>query len=145
MRVLELVKQKADSLQVSLEPQIVLSDFELAIKQAVELSFPTTDFRGCYYHFSQALIRKFQNCGLQVAYREDANVNRFLRRTAALAFVPVHFVRLAWQAIRVSAQQLPRIQEFIWYFEDIWLVGNFPLTMWNVYRSDSFRPISLQL
>ena len=112
VRVLELEKQKADSLQVSLEPQIVLSDFELAIKQAVELSFPTTDFRGCYYHFSQALMRK---CGLHVAYREDANVNRFIRRTAALAFVPVCFVRLAWQA------------------------SNFPLTMWNVYWSDSFR------
>ena len=49
VRVFELVKQKADSLQVSLEPQIVLSDFELTIKQAVELSFPTTDSRGCYY------------------------------------------------------------------------------------------------
>ena len=40
----ELVKQKAHSLHVCLEPQIILSDFELAIKQAVELSFPTTDF-----------------------------------------------------------------------------------------------------
>ena len=78
VRAFELVKQKAHSLYVSHEPQIILSDFELAIKQAVELSFPTTDFRGCYYHFSQALMRKFQNIGLQVAYREDANVNRFL-------------------------------------------------------------------
>ena len=112
VRVLELVKQKADSLQVSHEPQIVLYDFELAIKQDVELSFPTTDFRGCYYHFFQALMRQ---CGLQVAYRKDANVNRFFRRTASLAFVPVRFVQLAWQA------------------------SNFPLTMWNVYWSDSFR------
>ena len=31
------------------------------------------------------------------------------------------------------------IQEFIQYFEDTWLVGNYPLTMWNVYWSDSFR------
>ena len=66
-------------------------------------------------------MRKFQNIGLQVAYREDANVNRFLRRTAALAFVPIRFVRLAWQAIKVAAPQLPRIQEFIRYFEDTWL------------------------
>ena len=76
--------------------------------------------------FSQALMRKLQNIGLQVAYREDSNVNWFLQRTAALAFVPVRFVRLAWQAIKVAAQQLPRIQEFIRYFEDTWLVGNYP-------------------
>ena len=100
------------------------------------MSVPTTTG---YYRFSQALMRKFQNIGLQVAYREDANVNRFLRRTAALAFVPVRFVRLAWQAIKVSAPQLPCIQEFIRYFEDTWLVGNFPLTMWSVCQNDSFR------
>ena len=76
-------------------------------------------------------MKEFQNCGLQVTYREDANVNRFLRRTAALAFVPVHFVRVAWQAIKASAPQLPHIQEFICYFEDTSLVSNFPLTMWN--------------
>ena len=56
LRASELAKQEADSFQVSLEPQIILSDFEFATKQAVELWFPTTDFRGCYYHFSQALI-----------------------------------------------------------------------------------------
>ena len=78
------------------------------------------------------------NC-LKVTYREDANINRLLWRTAALAFVPVRFVRLAWQAIEVSAPLLPCIQEFIRYFEDTWLVGNFLLTMWNVYQSDSFK------
>ncbi len=119
-RAFELVKQKAQSLQVSLQPRITLSDFELAIKQAVELSFPTTEFRGCYYHFSQALMRKFQNLGLQVDYRQDEDANRFLRRTAALAFVPVRFVRLAWQAIEAAAPPLPRIQEFVQYFEDTW-------------------------
>ena len=76
-------------------------------------------------------MRKFQNCGLQVAYK-DANVKRFCRRTAALAFVPVHFVCLASQAIKVSAPQLPHIR----YHPVFWrhmLVGNFHvecLTEW---------------
>ena len=52
--------------------------------------------------------------------------------------MPVRFVRLAWQAIKVATQQLPRIQEFIRYFEDTWLVGNYPSIIY-VYRSDSFR------
>ena len=55
--------------------------------------------------------------------------------------MPVHFVQLAWQAIKFAVLQLPciQIQEFIRYFEDTWLVGNYPLIMWNVYRSDGFR------
>ena len=57
IRAFELVKQRATSLHISVDPEIVLADFELAIKQAVELCFPTTDFGGCYFHFSQALMR----------------------------------------------------------------------------------------
>ena len=53
--------------------------------------------------------------------------------------MPVCFVQLAWQAIKVSAPRLPRILEFIQYFEDTWLVGNFPLTMWSVYQNDFLR------
>ena len=139
VRLFDVVKQKAISLHENFEPDIILSDFELAIKQAVELSFPVTEFRGCYYHFSQALMRKFQNLGLQVAYREVQEVNQFLRRTAALAFVPVRYVRLAWQALKANAPDQPRMEEFIRYFEDTWLVGQFSLTQWNVFANSSFR------
>ncbi len=55
-----------------IEPQIVLSNFEL------ELSFPTTELKDCYFHFSQALMRKFQTYGLHVVYREHEDDNRFL-------------------------------------------------------------------
>ena len=62
-------------------------------------------------------------------------MNCLLRITAALTFVPVRFVRPVWQTVKVAAQQLPHIKEFIRYFEDTWLVGNFPLIMWSVYQS----------
>lgn len=55
-----------------------MAEFELAIKQAIELIFPFTEFRGHYFHFSQALMKKFQNLSLQIAYRDDPIVNHFL-------------------------------------------------------------------
>ena len=129
-RLLELVKRKTVSLELNLSPSKFLGDFELAIKQAVDLCFPLADFKGCYFHFSQALMRKFQALGLQVAYRSDEEAKQFLRTTAALAFVPIRFVRLAWQGIKASAPtHLPRIEEFVEYFESTWLVGNFPVQM----------------
>ena len=87
-RTLELLKKKAEELHLDLSPSVVLSDFELAIIQAAELSFPTADIKGCYYHYCQCLNRNVQNLGLQVAYREDHHLNSFIRKTAALAFVP---------------------------------------------------------
>ena len=106
-RTFGLLKEKAEELSLDFSPVVVLSDFELAIIQAAELSFPTADIKGCYYHYCQCLNRKIQQIGLQVAYREDQN----------LAFVPRRYVRLAWQAVKAEAPQLPRIQEFTAYYE----------------------------
>ena len=55
-----------------------MAEFELAINQAIELIIPFTEFRGHYFHFSQALMKKFQNLSLQIAYRDDPTVNDFL-------------------------------------------------------------------
>ena len=70
-----------------LAPAEVLTDFELAIIQAVELTFPTTEVKGCFYHFAQALNRKIATLGLQCSYRQNPDVSKFVRKTVALAFV----------------------------------------------------------
>ena len=117
-----------------------MGDFELAIKQAVDLSFPMSNFKGCYFHFSQAIMRKFQALGLQMAYRNNEEAKRFLRKTAGLAFVPIRFVRLACQGVKASVPaHLQRIEEFVEYFESTWLVGSFPLQMWNVHENQDYR------
>ena len=64
-------------------------------------------------------------------------LNRFVRKTAALVFVPRWFVRLVWQAVKHEAPSLPRVQEFITYHKETWLVGNYPLPLWNVFESGS--------
>ena len=62
-----------------------------------------------------------------------------MRKTAALAFVPPTFVQLASQAVKFEAPELPRVEEFITYYEETWLVGNFSLQLWNVFDSSSIR------
>ena len=64
--------------------------------------------------------------GLQIAYREDESIGQFFRKTAALAFVPVHLVQLAWQNIKSGPHVHMGINEFNKYFEDTSLVGPFP-------------------
>ena len=60
-RAMNLVRQKVDVLQLTLNPQTVVSDFKLAIKQAIQLTFPDAQFQGCYYHFCQAIMQKNSN------------------------------------------------------------------------------------
>ena len=56
---------------IELKPKTILSDFELSIIQAAQLTFPMAALRGCYFHFCQCLIRKVQCLGLQTNKREN--------------------------------------------------------------------------
>ena len=52
---MEIIERKAEKLGLELRPNEVLTDFELATIQGIELAFPTTEVKGCLVHFSQAL------------------------------------------------------------------------------------------
>ena len=68
-----LLKESCQNYHISLDPPEVKTGFELALVQSIHISFPNASFRGCYYHFSQAIWRKVQSIGLQQEYqtRED--------------------------------------------------------------------------
>ena len=78
-------------------------------------------------------MRRVQRLCLQVQYQDDAVLRSFIKKVAALAFVPPCFVRVAWQAIKAEAPTASHFQEFLDYFEETWLTGNFHLNEWNVY------------
>ena len=95
---------------------------------------------GCYFHFCQCLIRKVQCLRLQTIYRENPELKSFIRKTAALAFVPWQCIRLAWQALKAEApQNIIRLDDFISYFESTWLVGSYPPSLCNVFETKSAR------
>ena len=41
--------------------------------------------------------------------------------------------------MKAEAPQLPMIQEFTAYYETTWLVGSYPLPLWNVFENGSTR------
>ena len=124
--------QKCAELHIEFNPTTIMSDFEFAIIQAVQLTFPLTTLKGCYFHFCQCLTRKVQTLRLQVQYINNPDVRIFIRKTAALAFVPVRYVHLAWQAVKAETPEEPGIANFARYFEQTWLVGHYPPLLWNV-------------
>ena len=40
----------------------------------------------------------------------------------------------------MTAPNIPNIDYFITYFEETWLVGDFPPSLWNVYYMDTSSP-----
>ena len=68
------LKDAALSLGITLDPDMLMSDFELALIQATALNFPNASHKGCYYHFKQAIWRKVQSLGLVEEYKSSDEV-----------------------------------------------------------------------
>ena len=107
----------------------------------IDTSFPGTNKKGCFFHFSQAIFRKIRSLGLQNRYKDDGNFAHKVRMLAALAFVPLPDVIDAFESV---ADEFPlAAQEVIDYFEDRYIrrlrpgghrrAPLFDLALWNMY------------
>ena len=56
-----------------------------------------------------------------------------------LAFFPVPRVVDGYDLVLTHTPDLPATFQFNEYFHETWINGNFPLTIWNNFRSDITR------
>ena len=74
-RMFTSLKNAAESRGLIFRPVHFQLDFEVAAIKAIEEMFPAAVVKGCQFHFTQAIWRKAQNCGLK-SYYADAPVKR---------------------------------------------------------------------
>ena len=132
--------QELHNMNQNLNPSTVLIDFEVAVKNALEIVFPGVDVKGCYFHLTQNIYKRIKDNGLQVRYQQDAAFTLEVRMIAALAFVPGNDVNQYFNTL--SGQIDQSLQIILDYFEDNYIGvvrrGNFrppwfPYAMWDVH------------
>ncbi|KAL8616001.1 hypothetical protein ACOMHN_014963 [Nucella lapillus] len=102
-RLFELLQQSAVQQQTVFLPIAASMGFERPCIQAFRTIFPAAEIHGCLFHFSQCIWRKTQEHGLAVEYKENADIRRYVRRLAALSFVPLQSLDDAWLEIAAGA------------------------------------------
>lgn len=129
-----------------LAPEIISADFEIAVINSLRSVFPTARLQGCFFHFTQAIMRKIAESGLKKRYETDADFALRCRYLAALAFLPVEqvvdaFERLTEEDAAIFPQELEPVLD---YFEDTWIgryqrgrrnrrAPRFDLQLWNCF------------
>ena len=115
---------------------------------AVETDFPTVRIRGCYFHFSKAILSKIKDLGLFTPYKNDRRLNQFIRKFIAIGFLPVFYVRQKFHQVlqeastRLLVCRFTNLSVFLNYFEATWL-HQFPPNIYNVYaRQSTLRTIN---
>ena len=117
LRFLRQVKE----LEPSAIPVTVLTDFEVAMGNAIKKEFPRVVHRGCFFHFCQCIYRKIQANGLKRRYDTNADFALKIRMLSALAFVPTTHIVEEFEFLCDSDILPPEAQSIVDYFEDTWI------------------------
>ncbi|XP_048258592.1 uncharacterized protein LOC125384153 [Haliotis rufescens] len=131
-----LQKLKETVLQITgapLQPQVIQTDFEVAVMRDVEEELPGTDIRGCFFHYTQAVWKKVQHLEMVNQYRDNPDIHDHVRRAAALPLLPVNMVQQSWLDAMEDAPDTPQITSFKDYMVNTWVddYAMFRAGIWN--------------
>lgn len=115
------LKQAAQAADLELNPEYIMSDFELAAINAARLEFPDAKIHACHFHLAQSVHRRVLSEGLRNAYRNDENVALSVKKLIALSFLEPLQIPAAFDVIR---EQCPdSVRPVYRYFEDTYVRG----------------------
>jgi hypothetical protein len=117
-------------------PVAAISDFEMALRNALIFIWPQIHLTGCNFHLCQALRRKALTCdGLGSKLRGRSEHHTVLKMFMRLSLLPLPRVEAGLEALIAAVNQNPRISgdfaPFIAYFQRTWLV-RYPIEGWVV-------------
>jgi hypothetical protein len=133
VNLFNVLNRKAGRLGLHLNPNGIMSDFESGLIPAISQSFPQCRHHGCYFHFCQAIYRQVQSLGLVQAYESRPDIRLHIRKLMAIAFLPLHLVRVTFAALEYQSDAM--LLPLFHYFRTQWLTAATP-SMWNVYGED---------
>ncbi|XP_064479745.1 uncharacterized protein LOC135393150 [Ornithodoros turicata] len=138
------IKHAAGVYGYEFNPERVVCDYEAAAIRAVNDVFPRAEVKGCFFHYFQCIWRKVQSLGLVASYKESAQAGEWIRRCAALPFIPLPFVDEVYMWIQEQSPELPQAQAFHDYMVDTWVDEGamFPRAIWNHFDNGSRRTIN---
>lgn len=100
-------------------------DFECASRNAVSHVFPNAELKGCLFHYAKAIWKKTQEYGLQTQYKDVPDVNKLVRRVAALPLLPLDRLEDYWLHALENAPQSDACTKLTDYVILTWLEGRY--------------------
>lgn len=149
LAVLNAVASAAERLHIEdFFPEVVMTDFELAIIRAAHETFPLAFIALCFFHLKQSLYRHIQSLGLAVEYNnvDDRSLKIFVHKIAALAFIPEGDVMTVFRELKAIAPAIGRTADFVTYFEQTYVgvtargrrlaaAPTYQIGWWNQYNA----------
>lgn len=102
---LQMLNDVAAEKNTELEPDMIITDYEMAAINAVEVVFPESQAQGCFFHLCQNFYKRIQSYGLVSLYLKNREIYMAFKKTEALAFLPPNTVPAAFIKLRQTAPE----------------------------------------
>ncbi|XP_049867236.1 uncharacterized protein LOC126367652 [Pectinophora gossypiella] len=157
MAFFQALKEYAMEFEYILNPQYILTDYEMAVINTVKIEFPDAEHKGCLFHLGQNVWRKIQSSGLQSLYGSNSEFALKIRHIVALAYLPHEEIPEAFRVLKNEV--LPKEAESVTlWFENYYVLGKvksqqinstkltvkrknpmFPPKLWSVYTNNELN------
>lgn len=118
------IKDLAKSVNLNLNPETVMADFENASTNAMSHHFPNVTIKGCWFHFKKAIFAKATKIGLKQHYHKT-DYREFVNLFGALALVPIEKISDGMETIKSLMPDDSKCTQLYNYFDNNWIKSKF--------------------
>ncbi|CAI6346825.1 unnamed protein product [Macrosiphum euphorbiae] len=110
------------NLLANLNPSIIITDYETALRDTLTFIFPTARITGCWFHHNQAVWRNMKKRGFLQLINTNEFASKALRMLFALPLLPSGDIQRAFDMVRMFAVNhgIPMSSLFD-YYDNYWL------------------------
>lgn len=131
------LRQTAIDMGLVMNLKYSLNDFEIAIRNAIQLVFPAIDNRACFFHLRQLTIKRLKKLKLFAKYQKDPSLALEINQVMALAFFPPNEIEELFEILHQTVSEEAKI--FYDWFKPLYirksnrLDATHPPTFWSIY------------
>ena len=82
------VLEKVKELMAGFNPTIIMADFEPSLRNALRETFPQCTIKGCWFHYTQAVIRKIRKLGLTAEMTTNVEFKSWINSVLVVPLLP---------------------------------------------------------
>ena len=119
-KIFEKIKQ----IVPDFEPDTFLCDFEFGLIKALKQSFVNSAIHGCWFHFTQAVLRRIGSDGNKNLYIKSPEFKSIAKRLFSLTLLPPTKIVPAFNRIKQECLKFPFYQlteDLFTYIESFWI------------------------
>ncbi|CAM4848783.1 unnamed protein product, partial [Rotaria magnacalcarata] len=127
----DALKRKAEEIEMTFEPERIISDFEGGMISTVKKQLPNTTHQGCLFHLYQGLTKQMKKLGLWSSYKDHNDLHLFIKKVMAIVLLKPKVMDHAYQLLlnqylkqRRLKQFIVQLTKFMFYFQKQWMASS---------------------